>query len=56
MQKFLLRGLAEGLVGQPHVMAASIDDAFSRFPALNQVREKLIIKNNTISGFSACDG
>ena len=56
MQKFLLRGLAEGLTGRSFVMVKSLDDLFVQFPALLTVREKLTVHNNTVSGFCACDG
>lgn len=56
MWKFPLRGLAEGLAGRSFVMATSLDDVFIQIPALQQVREKLIIQGNTVSGFCACDG
>ena len=56
MRKFFLRGLAEGLAGHSSVMATSLDDVFAQLPALHQVREKLTVQDNTISGFCACDG
>jgi len=56
MQEFHLRGLAEGMVGRSIVLAKSIDDVFVRFPALIDVRAKLTVFGNTISGFCACDG
>lgn len=55
-QTFLLRGLAEGLVGQSSVKAKSADEVFAQFPVLLAVREKLRVSGNTISGFCACDG
>jgi hypothetical protein len=56
VKKFFLRGLAEGLTGRSFVMATSLENVFVQFPALHEVREKLTVKNNTISGFCACDG
>lgn len=56
MQKFFLRGVAEGMIGRSFVIAKSINDVFAQFPSLQQVRKKLIVKKNTISGFFACDG
>lgn len=56
MRKFFLRGLAEGLAGRSFVMAKTMNDVFSQIPILQQVREKLVVGNDTISGFCACDG
>ncbi len=56
MRKFLLRGLAEGISGRSFIMATCQEDVFSKIPALQQVRNKLNISGDTISGFCACDG
>ncbi len=56
VQKFFLRGLAEGLSGRSSVMAKSLDAVFQQFPVLQQARAKLVVRDNTISGFCACDG
>ena len=56
MIEFRLRGLAEGLVGKPTVLATSVDAVFRSYPQLASVRGKLRIDGNTISGFAACDG
>ncbi len=56
MRVFLLRGIAEGMVGSSSVTARSIDDVFTRFPVLQGIRAKLTVSGNTISGFAACDG
>ena len=53
---FFLRGLAEGLVGKSSVRAHSLDEVFDLFPVLSSVREKLMVSDDTISGFCACDG
>lgn len=39
MQKFFLRGVAEGMVGRSFVIAKSINDVFAQFPSLQQVRK-----------------
>jgi hypothetical protein len=56
MRKFLLRGLAEGISGRSFIMAKCPEDVFLKIPALQQVRNKLIVNGDTISGFCACDG
>ena len=56
MQKFLLRGIAEGLTGRSSVVAQGIDDVFQQFPVLYTAQNKLTITDNVISGFCACDG
>ncbi len=56
MQEFHFRGLAEGMTGRSNVKAISLDAVFVQFPQLQQVREKLVVSGNTISGFCACDG
>lgn len=53
---FKLIGLPEGLVGASVVYARTIEEVFEKFPVLKTVREKLIIQNNSIVGFAACDG
>jgi hypothetical protein len=56
MQKFFLRGLAEGIAGRSVVLAKNSDDVFIQVPELRDIRHKLTIKGNAISGFCACDG
>lgn len=56
MREFFLRGLAEGLAGRSSITADSLDDVFVQIPALQNARDKLIVRHNTISGFCACDG
>lgn len=56
MRVFILRGLAEGLLGASTVMAHSVNEVFANNPALAAVRDKLVINGNIISGFAPCDG
>lgn len=56
MKVIKLRGLAEGLIGKSTISAKNFNEALSKFPILNSVKEKLSFKKNTISGFSPCDG
>ena len=56
MKEFNLRGLAEGLVGYSKVTAHSVNEVFSLYPQLQDVKYKLTVSGNTIQGFSACDG
>ena len=51
-----LRGLAEGIVGKSVVNATSVNKVLEKYPDLLQVKSKLQITNNVISGFAACDG
>lgn len=53
---FKLRGLAEGVVGSSCIKAINSSKVFMMFPKLKKVRSKLIVKNNTITGFAQCDG
>lgn len=56
MKKIFLRGLAEGMAGRSFVEATGVDDVFVQFPSLCMIREKLVITEDTVSGFCACDG
>lgn len=56
MRTYQLRGLAEGIVGQSSVQAPSVEALFSSYPALGDVRHKLTIDGNTVTGYAACDG
>lgn len=53
---FALFGLPEGIVGRSRVEAASVEDLFARYPALAEVRDKLVIVGQEIRGFCPCDG
>jgi len=56
MKIFLLRGIAEGLTGHSSVFAKNLKDVYKKFPVLRETKNKLNVKNNTISGFCPCDG
>lgn len=56
MKQIFLRGLAEGMTGCSSVQAVGVDDVFVQFPSLCMIREKLVITEDTVSGFCACDG
>lgn len=53
---FILKGLPEGLVGASSVKASSVDELFKEHSCLEEVRYKLSIEGNVISGFASCDG
>ncbi len=52
----VLRGLAEGIVGASIVEVESIEGLFKTYPELNNVKHKLLIDEDKITGFAACDG
>lgn len=52
----VLRGLAEGVVGASTVEVESIEGLFKTYPELNNMKHKLHIKEDRITGFAACDG
>lgn len=56
MQKFRLRGLAEGLIGVSVVTAKTVSDVLIMFPILQENSDKLRVRGNVISGFCPCDG
>lgn len=53
---YKLYGLAEALLGTSEVKANSLKELFFKYPILRGVRRKLIIVDNKLFGFVACDG
>ena len=53
---YKLYGLAEALIGTSEVRANSLKELFSKYPILKGVHKKLIIIDNKLFGFVACDG
>lgn len=56
MLTFVLRGLAEGLVGKSSVQASNVNEVFALYPVLGSVKEKLAVRGNVIEAYLPCDG
>lgn len=56
MKRYILRGIAEGMVGQSQVSARSVKHLLEKFPELKAISSKIHIKGDLISGYAACDG
>ncbi|MEN9640355.1 MAG: hypothetical protein RLZZ262_2224 [Bacteroidota bacterium] len=54
--KITLRGLAEGIVGASNIDTVSVEALFKTYPELNKVQHKLVVSEDRITGFAACDG
>ncbi|QTH41191.1 hypothetical protein J4772_27100 [Cohnella sp. LGH] len=53
---FVLRGLPEGIVGHSNVQANSFEELLNKYPQLANVKEKISVAGNVVSGFASCDG